>query len=1489
MESIIFHKLRRHFILGVFLLFSFTSFSQKITSFSEETNTFLSELDIFLSQTKNDELKQISKKISKSFDKGEISSPNQKIIRNISNLMLEKKMKSTPYFRDFLSVVIQLKDDEINKSKLSDWLTVSENIVLNFSSRQLLKYCEFSSSFLSAKTLRNSKSVKWHADCNTFYFKDNNGVPYVHFISEIDLSCSNRNGSFQISDTKGKYWIQNNKFEGIGGRVDWKDRGWSSDSVYANLSIFSIDVKESQFKADSVHFYNNKSFSFPVIGEFLNKAVSGSSAEHYPVFKSYKKDIVLYNILPDVDYKGGYTLRGKDFIADGIGDASARIIINKNGKKILVANSARFSIKKNIIYSESAAIKLYFDEDSMYHPSLQFTYSQSERKLKLYRDKKGVSGAPIYNSYHQLTIDAELIEWQIDEENILLGSLPSTSVSNVNFESIASYNDELYHSLRGIDKVNPLMRVSNFVKSSGTTNFSSAEFADYAGYPLHQIEPYLMNLSNKGFLFYDVSTNRAEVQEKLYNYINSRLQLADYDVIRFKSEVTDILGDNMIVHSRLNISTKDLNINGVESIDLSNTRQVYIKPYNRNIKVKKNRDFDFSGRVSVGNERFVLYGKDFNFKYDDFRIDLKQIDSVQLSVPIEPYQFDKYGEKRLVRIQTVIQSVTGDLRIDEPTNKSGIRKDSFPQFPIFKSFDDSYAYYDKPSTFGGVYNRENFSFHLDTFEIDSLESFDGKGLRFPGTFESANIFPIFQDTLTMMRDYSLGFKTRTPTEGYEMYGGRSKYFNEISLSNDGLLGSGDFEYLNSRTKSKEIYFFPDSTALFTQDFLLTKVEIGIEFPQVDNTEAFGLYQPYNERYKVSKMQTPFNFYDNLASFDGNVVLRPTGLTGEGSMSLENLEMESKLFSYNANWFAADTANLTGFTEQKEISFKSNDLQTHIDLKDRTGDFFSNGRGSSLELLANQYICYVDKFHWDMDEELLTLGDLDESLGGSKFVSIHPKQDSLSFIAKTSTFNIKDNIISVQGVNEILVADAAIYPSNESFFVEKNAFIPTIISSRILVNTATKHHEFTNASVNIEGGDKYTASGDYTYKDVNGNDKYIFFNEISVNEVDSTVAVGSVGNNEVFNIGSKFIFKGDVNLRASKRLLTFDGFFKIDNKCDLISEEWVGFKSEINPKIIKFKLDTLLRNDEGDKLSSGILMNLESPHMYTSFLSLKERPIDVEIVSANTYLNYDKRTSSFVIQGEDSLSNIFTINENTCKSNAEGVIDLNMDFGQLKMKSIGFVNRDEKDNKTELHMFLILDFMFNEDALSLMAEDILQSSLGTDFVFREFYSKTLSRLVGKSRSEELMFDIEALDEFKDLPKELDKTITFTDIILVWSDKHQAYISKGKIGVGNIYQNQLNTVMDGWVRLSKKEGMDVLTILLKTGDGDIYFFEYENNTMYSYRSSDPLSDSDDFNNLLIEMKPKKRRAEEGKGEPPYIFKFCHDEDRMEDFEREMRKID
>ena len=67
---------------------------------------------------------------------------------------------------------------------------------------------------------------------STFKFIDDMGTPYVEFNNLIDLNCTNRNGSIQIYNTTGKYWIQSHTFQGSKGHVDWRERSWSSDSVY---------------------------------------------------------------------------------------------------------------------------------------------------------------------------------------------------------------------------------------------------------------------------------------------------------------------------------------------------------------------------------------------------------------------------------------------------------------------------------------------------------------------------------------------------------------------------------------------------------------------------------------------------------------------------------------------------------------------------------------------------------------------------------------------------------------------------------------------------------------------------------------------------------------------------------------------------------------------------------------------------------------------------------------------------------------------------------------------------------------------------------------------------------------------------------------------------------------------------------------------------------------------------------------------------------
>ena len=46
----------------------------------------------------------------------------------------------------------------------------------------------------------------------------------------------------------------------------------------------------------------------------------------------------------------------------------------------------------------------------------------------------------------------------------------------------------------------------------------------------------------------------------------------------------------------------------------------------------------------------------------------------------------------------------------------------------------------------------------------------------------------------------------------------------------------------------------------------------------------------------------------------------------------------------------------------------------------------------------------------------------------QFVSVHPHQDSLRFISTAASYSLKDYIIEAGGVEEIVVADAEIYPN-----------------------------------------------------------------------------------------------------------------------------------------------------------------------------------------------------------------------------------------------------------------------------------------------------------------------------------------------------------------------------------------------------------------------------------------------------------------------------
>ena len=142
------------------------------------------------------------------------------------------------------------------------------------------------------------------------------------------------------------------------------------------------------------------------------------------------------------------------------------------------------------------------------------------------------------------------------------------------------------------------------------------------------------------------------------------------------------------------------------------------------------------------------------FKYDDFKIELKETETVGLRV----YPLDKTHGKDPIRMITEISHFKGELAIDNPKNKSGVKnKKEFAGYPKLSTDKETKIYYNAKGIYNGVYDSSRFYFTLDPFSLDSLDDFAERRLRLSGELTSAGIFPQIKDSVQIMEDYSFGF------------------------------------------------------------------------------------------------------------------------------------------------------------------------------------------------------------------------------------------------------------------------------------------------------------------------------------------------------------------------------------------------------------------------------------------------------------------------------------------------------------------------------------------------------------------------------------------------------------------------------------------------------------------------------------------------------------------------------------------------------------
>ncbi|MBA3662660.1 MAG: hypothetical protein H0W61_00430, partial [Bacteroidetes bacterium] len=1201
----------------------------------------------------------------------------------------------------------------------------------------------------------------------------------------------------------------------------------------------------------------------------------------YPRFDSYSKRLVVKNIYPDVDYDGGFGMRGSKFVGSGSNANPARIIFKRNNVKFLEVSSRAFGMSKEKIVANPGAIKFFLNKDTIYHQGLGFTYQVEKRLVTILRGEDGLQKVPFSNSYHKYDMYFEQIVWQIDEPLMAFNFLPNNFQGEAFFESADFFTQEKADVVKGTANVSPLNKMIEYYNvSDKPQTFSVVDFAKHIKFLATDLRPIIFKMAIYGLIYFDPETDMITVRQRLFDYAENSRHKHDYDIITLHSVIgnmTDTATGKKLDNATLNLLNYELTVRGVKQVLLSDTQKVFIFPKRGTIKIKKNREMEFNGTVASGKFEFV--GKDFIFDYDMFKIRMKTVDSVKIYV--EANEPDVNGNIPFKKVQTLIENVNGELRIDAPKNKSGWG--NAPTFPSFQSFKESYAFYDKRKIFKGAYGRDKFYFKLDPFSIDSLDNFRNERLRFEGTFSSAGIFPDFRERLTLQKDYSLGFIRQTPPGGFPIYGGKGNFNQEIRLSNKGLRGGGDLNFSSSHSVVPDLIFFPDSANGIASTFDVKEGD-SPEFPMAHGDTVRLHYMPYKEVLQAHDLKTPFTSYKEKVVFRGRYDLTNKELTGNGKVDFDKADLISGKILFVKRRFFADTCNfhLKAFDEEG-FTFSTIKVNAKIDFDKREGEFITNGKASYVKFDKNQYIAYMDRFKWFMDAEDIELGDTQKKLDaesdngldleGPQFISIHPKQDSLRFFAPGAKYNLRKYIINCKNVPFIDVADARVFPQNGDVTLFKNAVMDTLRESNILANTVTKYHNIRNATTNIFGRRSYLANGEYQYVDENDRPHLIYFKTIKPDTSGQTISEGEIPEKENFKLNDYFSFAGKVYLQATQQFLTFDGGTKIVHACSRIGKSYLKFKGEINPKEILIPIPKKAVDMNNAAIGTGLFFNQDTNMVYSTFLSLQGARSAKDVIEADGLLTFDKENGLYEISNKEKLSemslpgNYLSLSTNNCIVNTEGNFNISNDLGQIKLKCVGNAQHSSVNDSINFNLMMVIDFFFESSAIKKMAKDfeLYLGSLSPTPFEGDLFNHGIIEVLGKERGDRALSELNLYGNYKKFPDELEKNLVLNDVKLTYNKGLKAYLSEGMIGVGNIQKNEIFRYMKGHVMISKKRGKDkdVLDIYLEADGNTWYYFNYDGRGRMTAFSSNEA-----FNNEIKELKGKKKKMEVDKG-PSYSF--------------------
>ncbi len=1309
------------------------------------------------------------------------------------------------------------------------------------------------------KSFYAKNTLIWKAPYSewSMQFEDNE----LYFvIGEGDIIGRFREDSTIIMGSTAIFYPRKGLLDAKGGIVFWGRVGKSEDEIYGELSNWNLDIRQGYFKADSAILYAPELYGEPLKGVFEERlSTRDQRNSQYPKFASYKNDFLLPNVYQEVHFRGGLGVVGSNYYGLSSDSVMAKVQFTYDNDTVITLRSGSFHFRDSLLSSGRVEVTAHLGQDSIYHPYCELRFDPRSGQVRIIRYKTGLGLSSWTDTYHNMNIDVDQLLWNQSTAEFNLGNLNLGSEKAAVFESKQYFRNVRMEQIAGLQKTHPLEELKNSSYAFGYNDMPVGELIYALRMAKEEGERFLFEMSIQGFAEFDLDKQTISLTNRLFEYLQNWTGERDYDVIKFISRIGK--GSN----AQISLLNYEMDIEGVERIAVSDSQQVMLYPRDKRITMKKDLDFIFDGRINAG--LFSYWGQGYNFDYQGFRIDMPQIDSMRFKVR----EFNPpLGERAsLVNVQTVLQDLQGQLMIDHPNNKSS--KKFYPEYPIFQTLNSSFVYYDDKKIHNGIYDRSKFYMAVEPFTLDSLDNTTTDGLLFDAYFQSAGIFPQFQQPLMVMPDYSLGFSTDLPS--ISNYEGKGTFAGQIELSSKGLHAEGHISYLQSVIFSPNILMFPDDAQGKCVAFNIEEGFNNKGHPEVIGRDNPFHWFPYEDYLETSSREVPFEMYGAENVFaEVNLIYGPRGLFGTGEICYFTAKHNSKNegYSFFRRSFESKHQDFRVKTvpNDKQWAFKMLNSSAHIDFDKRQGVFDKIDKYSFIEFPTNQYIAYMDHAEWDMNLAKVNVKRNQDD--AAYLVSTHPLQDSLDFEAAFLRFDLTPIILEAYGVSEIDVADARIIPDSGYVVIRTNAEMDPLNMSQILANRFSKFHSFYNATTRIRGKFSYTANGWYDYIDEEGSTWPIEFQSIKSDSVDMTVGLAEIQEEQDFYISPYFGYRGKILLKANNKSLFFEGSILIQNDCKNLKTNWFDIASYIDPSDIVIVLPENDPNQLRDNTFNGIYISQDSLGGHSNFLSKYADRADVELLAANGVLFYDHTEQGYVITTFERLKDYtnpdpyLVFYHYECELYASGLINLMTNTGAVEMKMAGEVRHDLNEDDIAIDAIWTLDAPVDKDSWETVA-GLFKDGSGSIRSEDDAYRRGIYSILGKNSSSKFLENLTTIESEGKFPKKLRKSLVISGVELEYSGRYRSFRGDGKVYIQNIYNIPIFAEVDCLIEIKERRRGSEITLYLDNGT-DFFYIGFKG-TVMSLRSS-----YEEFNASILDVKLKDRSVGAKGDEPAFTYNLA-----------------